>query len=180
MGHNLGFILTQITKVCCELRNHIWVLWILALCPLSAGMVGAPVCTQSAIQAVQGDPQHVLLHDGRPPVHGVGGDLRPLLRHQSPALSHRRAGLPWDLMISQLFRYCRDFFLLRPSRAPGTQQCSSWQPSGFPSTESSTSTSPTGSFTSRYIIKKIHVLFIYSPVHPHQGSVQIRALPPPP
>lgn len=73
-------------KVCCKLRNHIWVLWFLALCPLSAGLVRAPVPAQSAIQAVQGDPQHVLLHHGRRPVHRVGGHLPPLLRHQPPPL----------------------------------------------------------------------------------------------
>ena len=95
----------------------------------------------------QGDPQHVLLHDGRGPVHRLGGDLPPLLRHQPPALPQRRTGFykvkkvfssPWFQLL-----------LARPSRPLGTRQCSSSRRSGFPSTASSTSISPTGSSTSR-------------------------------
>ena len=98
-------------------------------------------------KCIQGDPQHVLLHHGRGPVHRLGGDLPPLLRHQPPALPQRRTGFykvkkvfssPWFQLL-----------LARPSRALGTRQCSSSRRSGFPSTASSTSTSPTGSSTSR-------------------------------
>ena len=45
-----------------------------------------------ALQAKQGHPQHVL-HDARGgPVHRLGGHLRPMLRNQQAALSHRSAG----------------------------------------------------------------------------------------
>merc|ERR1711973_283734 len=78
---------------CRQLRDHIWILRVLALRSLPVWMVRAPVLAQPTVQALQGDPQHVLLHHGRGPVHRLGSDLPPLLRHQPPPLPQRRTGL---------------------------------------------------------------------------------------
>ena len=51
----------KVLKVCRQLRDHIWILRVLALRPLSLWMVRAPVLAQPTVQALQGNLKDVTL-----------------------------------------------------------------------------------------------------------------------
>ena len=51
----------EVLQVCRQLRDHIWILRVLALRPLPFGMVRAPVLTQPTVQALQGNLKDVTL-----------------------------------------------------------------------------------------------------------------------
>ena len=51
----------EVLQVCCQLRDHIWILRVLALRSLPFWMVRAPVLAQPTVQALQGNLKDVTL-----------------------------------------------------------------------------------------------------------------------